>query len=402
MTLPSHVPPDLVVDFDIYDHSMAGRFQQVTADLQRKTPVAWTERNEGHWIVTRYDDVQRVLRDSGEFSSVPVTVPRSREADERNRPIPVCYDPPEHTHYREMILPLFTPRRMRELEDRIRALIVDLIRGFEDRGHCEFITEFARPLPTTVFLLLMGWPLEDAAEFNHWSHQILIGKPGGTIEESAAVRAEYFAKTFAYFDSLVQQRRRHPQDDFTTLLVHGQYAGDRPLSDDELQRMLQLLMAGGLHTVQGSLAYAAIYLAQHPGEQQQLGADPTLVPTAVEELLRWKPPVWPARRATRDTMLGGVQIKADDMILCGVTGANLDENQFPDPLEIDLDRRGNRHLSFGVGPHRCIGAHLARIELRVALEELHRRLPVYRLDPDHPPVRHLGVVNGVTELQLRF
>jgi cytochrome P450 len=402
MTLPSHVPQNLVVDFDIYDHSMADHLHDVVAELQRTTPVAWTERNEGHWIVTRYEDVQRVLRDAQDFSSHPVAIPRSREAEERNRPIPVCYDPPEHTYYRDMIAPLFTPRRMRELEEQIRKLVNELIDGFEHQGGCEFISQFARPLPTTVFLLLMGWPLDNAAEFNHWSHQILIGKPGGTIEESAAVRKEYFDKTYAYFDALVQDRRRNPQDDFTTMLVHGKYAGERLLTDDELQRMLQLLMAGGLHTVQGSLAYAAIRFAQHPEEQDRLRSDRALVPHAVEELLRWQPPVWPGRRAVHDTVVNGVPIKADDMILCAVTGANNDPSEFDDPSDLDLDRRGNRHLAFGVGPHRCIGSHLARIELRIAFEELHRRLPTYRLDPERPPVRHLGTVNGVSELRLTF
>jgi cytochrome P450 len=402
VTFPSNVPRNLVVDFDIYDHSMADHFHEVVDELRRTTPVAWTDRNEGHWIVTRYEDVQRVLRDSDDFSSNPVAVARSREADERNRPIPVCYDPPEHTSYRDMIAPLFSPRRMRDLEEPIRKLVRELIGSFKDKGRCEFITEFARPLPTTVFLLMMGWPLDRAAEFNHWSHQILTGKPGGTIEESAAVRAEYFAKTYDYFDSLVQARRANPQDDFTTELVNGLYAGDRPLTDDELQRMLQLLMSGGLHTVQGSLAYAAIRFAGQPEEQARLAADKSLVPYAVEELLRWEPPVWPGRRATRDVVIGGVEIKAEDMVLCGVTGANRDESEFDDADRLDLDRRANRHLAFGVGRHRCIGSHLARIELCIAVEELHKQLPTYRLDPARPPVRHLGTVNGVSELHLVF
>jgi cytochrome P450 len=187
MSLPSHVPENLVVDFDIYDHGMADRVHEVVSEMRTKTPVAYTERNEGHWIVTRYEDVQRVLRDTAAFSSNPASVPRSREANERNRAIPVSYDPPQHTHYRDMIAPLFAPNRMRELEAQIRSVVSELIDAFDGQGGCEFITEFARPLPSTVFLLLMGWPLEDTPKFNHWSHQILTGKPGGTIEESLAV-----------------------------------------------------------------------------------------------------------------------------------------------------------------------------------------------------------------------
>jgi cytochrome P450 len=301
-----------------------------------------------------------------------------------------------------MISPLFSPARMRQLELDIREQAVRLIDGFAGQGRCEFVSAFACPLPSTVFLLLMGWPLEDSDQFNAWTHQIIAGRPGGTTEESSAVRASAMQAAFGYFDEVVADRRAHPGEDFTTQLVHGRFAGDRPLRPDELQRMLALLMLGGLHTVQGVLSSSVIRLATDPEKQATLRANPTLVPHAVEEMLRYEPPVWPARRALRDVEIGEVLIKEDDMVLCGVTAANHDASEFPDPSTIDFTRQENRHLTFSVGRHRCIGSHLARIELRIALEELHRRLPTFQLAPERPPVRHLGAVSGVNELHIRW
>jgi cytochrome P450 len=204
------------------------------------------------------------------------------------------------------------------------------------------------------------------------------------------------------FADLVADRRANPRDDLTSQLVHGLYAGERPLTDDELERMLSLLMMGGLHTVQGTLAYSVIDFAKHPHKQDRLRQNRDAIPHAVEEMLRWEPPVWPSRRALKDTVVGGVEIKRDDMILCATAGANRDEAEFSEPDTVVLDRQPNRHLTFSSGPHRCIGSHLARLEIRVAFEELHRRLPRYTLDPDRPPIHHLGVVNGVRELHIRY
>jgi cytochrome P450 len=398
--IPSHVPADLVVDFDVYDHSLAADLQANLAKLRDATPIAYTERSGGHWILTRYDDILAVLKDYETFSSFPTAVPRS--IHENTRMIPIAYDPPEHTAYREMIAPRFTPQRMRELEDGIRSLTISLIDDFADKGSCEFVADFARPLPSTVFLILMGWPLEDAAQFNRWSHDILLGKPGGTPEESDAARGAATMELFGYFSELIEDRRANPGDDFTSELVHGNYSGERPLDQDELLRMIMLLMLGGLHTVQSSLSYSIIELATRDELRRQVVEDPGRLNHVVEEMLRWEAPAWPSRRALRDTSIGGVDIKFDDMILLAFTAANHDAGEFAEPDAIDLDRHPNRHLTFSAGPHRCVGSHLARLEMRIAFEELHRRVPNYRLDPDHPPVRHLSTVNGVEHIHLRW
>jgi cytochrome P450 len=216
----------------------------------------------------------------------------------------------------------------------------------------------------------------------------------------AAIISEGTAAVYAYFDTLIKVRRANPTDDYTSQLIHGLYAGERRLTDNELHRTFTLLMHGGLHTVQSSLCSAMTFLATHPDQQDALRCDSTLTLGAVEEILRWEPPVWNTRRTMKEVEISGVVIPAGELILCSALGANNDDTEFDHPEEVDFNRKANKHLTFAVGVHRCIGAHLARLEMRVALEELHRRLPTYELDPNQPPVRHLGSVNGFRELQL--
>lgn len=182
--------------------------------------------------------------------------------------------------------------------------------------------------------------------------------------------------------------------------MHGLYNGDRLLTDDELLRYILLLMLGGLRTVQSSLAYSIIYLAEHPEVRRQLIEEPGRMNHVVEEMLRWEAPAWPSRRTLRPVQIRGVDIPDDEMILLAFTAANHDPGEFTGPDAVDLDRHPNRHLTFSAGPHRCIGSHLARLELRVAFEELHRRIPNYRLDPERPFARHLSTVNGVQQLHI--
>ena len=396
---PAHVPEDLVVDFDIYDHDLAADLHTRLAELRERTPIAWTHHSGGHWILTRYDDVLAVLKDYETYSSFPTAVPRSIH---ENAPmIPIAFDPPEHTAYRSMIASRFTPQVIRELEGDIRRLTISLIDEFVDKGECEFVSAFARPLPSTLFLVMMGWPVEDSPLFNDWSHAILLGKPGGTPEESDEARMNATMEVFGYFGQLIADRRANPQDDFTTELIQGMYNGERPLNDDELLRYIMLLMLGGLHTVQSALSYSIIYLAQHPEVRHQINQEERLN-LVVEEMLRWEAPAWPSRRTLRPVQIGGVDIPEDEMLLLAFSAANHDADEFDDPGAVDLDRHPNRHLSFSAGPHRCIGSHLARLEMRVAFEEFHRRIPDYELDPDRPYKRHFSTVNGVEHLHIRW
>jgi cytochrome P450 len=400
-----HVPPHLRVDFDIYDPLIVSpndRVHQEIAGLSAIGPVVYSERYGGHWIVTGYKEVHDVLRDPETFSSFPNNlVPHGA-----GKFLPLEVDPPEHTAYRHALQPLFNPTRMKALTPRIREIVNELIDGFASRGSAEFIAELAHELPARVFLALMGWPLKDAPMFTEMTDITLQGKPGASEEESNAARAQAAQQIFGYFAQVIADRRAHPDaDDVTAAIVATpvDFAdGTRALTDDELCNMLFLLLIAGLHTVQGSLAWGVMHLSGHPDKRRQLAEDPESLPAAVEEILRIEAAVSPGRSVTRETTLGGVALRPGDQLLLVLAGANRDGAEFADPSALDLRRTPNRHLSFGAGPHRCLGSHLARVELTIAFEELYRRLPDCRVDPDRPTVAHPSQVRGIAQLPIIF
>ncbi|EME50629.1 Cytochrome P450 [Rhodococcus ruber BKS 20-38] len=393
-----------MVDFDIYDPTLAypvDTVQEKVAELAACGPVVYSTAHGGHWIVTRYKEVHEVLRNPETFSSYPNNLVNAGDG----KFLPLELDPPEHTAYRVALQPLFSPNRMKALTEQIRAVVNELIDGFAGDGEAEFISAFAHELPTRVFLALMDWPLEDAPMFTEATDIALMGKPGASEEESAQARAEAAQQMFGYFQKIVDERRADPGDDVTSTLIHTEIEladGKRLLTDEELTRMFFLLLIAGLHTVQGSLAWAIIHLVNRPDQRAALIADDGLIPTAVEEILRIEAAVVMGRRATRDVELGGVRIKEGDQLIVMLCSANRDADEFEDPDTLDLERTPNRHLSFGAGPHRCLGSHLARLELSIALEELHRRVPDYELVESDPPVLHATQVRGCLRLPIKF
>jgi cytochrome P450 len=398
-------PEHLRTDFDVYDTALAGevdRFAEKVAELSAKGPIVHSTAYDGHWIITDYAEAHAVLGDPDTFSSYPNNLVNSGDG----KFIPVEIDPPEHTAYRKALLPLFSPTRMKAVEPRIRGVVNRLIDDFAARGSAEFVSEFAHTLPTSVFLTLMGWPLEDAPMFTEASDTAMLGKPGATDEENVVFRQQAARQMFAYFAEVVADRRTHADvTDITSAIINTPIQIDghtRGLTDDELTRMFFLLLVAGLHTVQGSLAWAVMHLSARPGERQRLIDDPDLIPAAVEEILRFEAAVSMGRSARRDTTIAGVPIKQGDQLLVILAGANRDASEFPEPDEFHVDRRPNRHLSFGAGPHRCLGSHLARIELRIALEEIHRRIPDYRLDPAKPALSQATAIRGVVALPILF
>ncbi|AHH19884.1 cytochrome P450 [Nocardia nova SH22a] len=405
-TTTAEVSDDLVVDFDIYDQSLAfpeDTVQDRVAELARRGPVVYSTAHGGHWIVTRYQEIHEVLRDPETFSSHPNNLVTTTAGF--GKFIPLELDPPEHTGYRLALQPLFSPNRMKALEGDIRAVINDLIDGFAATGTSEFIADFAHELPTRVFLALMDWPLADAPKFTHATDVLLTGIPGATEEESNQARGAAAFEMLAYFQNIIDDRRANPRDDVTSQIIHTEVTledGTRLLTDEELNRMFFLLLVAGLHTVQGSLAWSIIHLSHNREQREQLIADESLIPSAVEEILRIEAAVVPGRRATRTTELGGVTIAEGDQLILMLCSANRDAAEFDDPGELVLDRSPNRHLSFGAGAHRCLGSHLARIELRLALEEIHRRIPDYALVDGDPPVLHASQVRGCARLPITF
>lgn len=399
------VPANLLVDFDVYDAALAhpvDNMQDRIAELAAKGPIVYSTAHGGHWIVTHYREIFDVLTDAETFSSYPNNLVTPADF---GKFIPLELDPPDHTAYRHALQPLFSPQRMKKLGNDIRASVNELLDVFAPTGQAEFISQFAHELPARVFLALMDWPLTDAPMFTEATDAVLFGKPGGTKEESDQVMMMAAMTIAGYFNNVIAERRANPGDDATSALIHTEVelvGGKRLLNDEELFRMFFLLLMGGLHTVQGSLAWTVAHLSKNTAQRDALIADPSLTPKAVEEILRIEAAVIPGRRATRDIEIGGVQIAKDDQLILMLCSANRDPEQFADPALLDITRSPNRHLSFGAGVHRCLGSHLGRIELNIALEEMHRRIPDYALVESDPPVFHSTQVRGCARMPITF
>jgi len=324
-------------------------------------------------LLTRYEDVLWALKHPEVFSSKGVV-----DIGGEFPLIPLSVDPPEHAKYRRLLDPEFSPKKMAQLEDEMRKFVNETIDRFADRGECDFHEEFASPLPSTFFLALTGLPHEDLPKFLQWrDDQIRPVAP--THEEAEQKRLAAGHEIEQYFEQALEEKRRNPDDRLFSRMVQGEVDG-RPMNDDELLGTTHLLLLGGLDTVTATLDCMIVYLARHPERRDALVHDPSCIPAAVEELLRHQTPVMMVPRvAIQDIEMGGVEIKAGDSATLMLGAANVDVAEFSDCTDAVFDREANRHLAFGGGPHRCLGSHLARLELRIALEEFHRRIPRYEL-----------------------
>ena len=368
--------------------------QPVYERLRAEAPVLETPVGV---VLSRHEDVAYALRHPELFGSDMDAVHLGNE-----RPlIPLQIDPPDHRRYRKILDPLFAPREVNRLDGEVRALTNSLIDAFVDAGEVEYASAVAVPLPCTVFLALMGLPQEELGYFLSLKDGIIRPEGGfGTAECRDAQRATGLA-IYDYFAHAVADRRAHPRDDLITRFTAADAEGDR-LSDEEILDICFLFIMAGLDTVTASLGCSMAYLAQHPGARAALVDDPDLIPGAVEELLRHEGVVpGSARVCAQDTEINGTPIKQGTPVHLLIASANLDPGEFPDPDRVDFSRSGNRHLAFGGGVHRCLGSHLARLELVVALEEWHRRIPEYAIAPGREPSYITGL-RAVDELPLVF
>ena len=293
--------------------------------------------------------------------------------------IPLQVDPPDHSKYRKLLDPIFAPKQMNMIEPDIARLVNELIDAFIDTGSCEFTTALAEPLPSSVFLRLLGLPLSDLPLFMEMKNGIL--RPAGddleTIQANQRVTA---GKIEGFFADALADRRKKPQDDLLSMFAGAEVGGDR-LTDDEILGICFLFLLAGLDTVTDALECFFAYLAQHPGQRRLIVEDPATIPTAVEELLRWETPVTGVPRVVQqDTELGGCPLRAGEHVGISIGSANTDEKELPDAYDVVLTRN-TKHLAFGAGVHRCLGSHLARLELRTTLREWHKRIPDYEIAP---------------------
>jgi cytochrome P450 len=368
--------------------------QSIYRMLRENSPILRTE--QGGTMLARHEDVEFALRHAELFSSDmdAISIGNVRPL------IPLQINPPEHVKYRRLLDPLFAPKQVALLENDVRKLSNQLIDDFVDDGECEFNSAFAIPLPCTVFLRLLGLPLEDLDLFLEFKNNII--RPGTTDQhEFERIQSETGQRIYAYFDKVLDEREQQPRDDLLSGFLEADVEGHR-LTREDILDICYLFLLAGLDTVTASVGCMVSYLARNHEQRRRLVADPSLVPGAVEELLRWETPVPGVPRVlTEDIEVSGEQLQAGERVTVLLGSANIDESQFPEPDDVDFERRANRHLAFGGGVHRCLGSHLARLELRVALETLHDRIPDYTIKPGEEPQYTMGI-RAVEYLPLVF
>ena len=365
--------------------------------MRDTNPVLRTESMYGDgtgmvWVA-KHEDVETALRSPDIYSS---------KFNRDQAPlVPINYDPPDHLRYRRLLDPLFGPKAMKKLEGDIARRTNEFIDSFIARGECDYAAEFAVPLPCSVFLALMGLPLEDLDHFLRIKELILRGSSGDYMNTEDPLRLQAQLEATERFEKLIEDRRRSPQDDLLTTIIETEVEG-RALSDAELLGICNLLLIAGLDTVTDSLTCFYAFLGRSPEYRRRLVDDPEVLDASVEEMLRYESPVpFVPRIAVEASELGGCPISPGDTIMLLLGSANNDERAIDRADQVDFDRDANRHLAFGGGIHRCLGSHLARLELRVSLREWHRRIPDYHI-PEGVELEYATLLRQVEHLPLVF
>ena len=377
--------------YDLYSAEFRARTHETYSRMRDESPVHLQPGLNGEtpiWFVTRYDDVVTVLTDDERFvvdAKLALTQDELRALDAAS-PLPnddrintnlLTMDGEDHRRVRQLVAKAFTPRMVERLRPRIQEIADELVDRVAAEGRMELVDDFAFPLPITVIAELLGIPIEDRDRFRVWSNSFLLPPMTDELRERFLRHTDEFV---AYLDVLFAERRGEPSYDLVSALVQAEEHGDR-LGENELYSMAVLLIVAGHETTVSLITNAVLALLGHPAELERLQADASLLPTAVEELLRYDSPVERTitRWVTQDTQLGGESIARGDLVIAVVGSANRDDAQFPDADVLDLGRAPNRHVGFGRGPHFCLGAPLARLETEIALGTLLRRLPNLRL-----------------------
>ena len=384
-----------VVRFDHHSADFADELWEIYVGL-REARVAYSETYGGFYVLSRYEDVWDAARDDETFSSDrEVVLP----ATGVGRLIPLQADPPDLQRYRSALFPYFTQRAAEAMAPEIRRFTTTTIDAFIEAGRCDLITDLAAPVPAMTTLELMGLPPEDWAILAEPLHDIIAYPPDDPRYESAREGVWVIRERFA---AEVAERVTEPRDDMATHLLGLE--ADGTLSREEIVDLLMMVTIGGFDTTMAAIGSALLYLERHPGERRRLAADPDLLPAAVDEFLRFEAPVQGfARTVTRDIRIGDCPIAAGETVFLLWGSANRDPDAFDRPDEMVLDRRPNRHLTFGVGGHRCLGSHLARVEMRVVLAEALRRLGDYTVL--HDEVRwpqSVGILYGRAHIPATF
>jgi cytochrome P450 len=394
---------DWATDIDHADPAYNPRAPEIWAELrERGCPVAHTDRYNGMWAPITAELVREVAYDTDHFTSRSVVV--STSTIEAQPPVggapPISSDPPFHALARRLLLPPFAPKQIEPWEDDIRALCRQRL---DDLGPIEpgttvvdAATQYAAHIPVNVIARMLGFPTEDDDLFREFVHHTLEG-----VNREPEVRQHGFQQLDAYLDRQIDEHLADPRDDLTTYLLDVELAGQR-LSREHVRGSMVLLLLAGIDTTWSAIGSAIWHLAAHDDDRRRLVAEPELLPTAIEELLRAYAPVTMARMVKEDHDFHGCPMKKDEWVLLPFPAANRDPELFDRADEVVIDRRENRHAAFGLGIHRCLGSNLARLELRVAVEEFLARFPDFELaDPD--AVRwSVGQIRGPRQLPVRI
>jgi cytochrome P450 len=390
--VPGHVPSELVVDFNVYGpengkYDLPGAWRKLSQDAR---PFVWSPYHGGHWIPTRFEDIDFIQRNHDPFSMRDVTMPSGLKPF---RLLPLEADPPEHLGFRMIINPYFTPRKIADLEQHTRDLAIELIETLQPKGQCEFIEDFAVKLPIAIFMRLGNLPMADAPELLRFAEMATRG--------GAAMKAQSQELMLGYIMPVIEERKKNPGDDVLSAIIHGNVRKN-PIEFVDMISMILIILFGGLDTVTSTMGFMANFLANHSDHRKRLIEEPDIVPAAVNEMMRRFGPSNTARTLSRDFDYKGVHFIEGDKVYVAAMVAGMDETHFTNAWEIDFDRKEGEHASFGAGPHRCPGQLLALLELRIFVEEWLKRIPNFRVSAAIPPTYAPGQVNCVAQLELEW
>ena len=395
--IPAHIPADMVVDFDLYNLPLTNAKDPQAAFMAFRDSgdILWTPRHGGHWVVTSPEDIRTIQNDTLKFNRSQQSIPNF---DMGGRSLPMMSDPPEHEFLRRPLTRAFLPQVIAQTEDSVRGITVQLIETFADRGECDFAEEFGKVFPILVFLDLVELPRADRLKLLPMAEALTRG---ASVEE----REIAWNQILDYLTPIVTARREKPGNDLISLMVNTDIDGERICFRDALTMSGTVTLAG-LDTVAAMLGFVIRHLAMNPMDREQIVQhldDERFMKLVVEEFLRRYPIANSGRVASHDMDWRGAPIRKGDMVLVANVFVGLDETRFPHALAVDFSRsNARRHSSFDSGPHTCVGASLARRELRIFLEEWLRRIPEFSIKPGTTPMMATGMVSSVLALQLQW
>jgi len=394
--VPGHIPKHLIRDFNIYTPpGLDDDFRRAWATLLQEDdscPLVWTPANEGHWLPTRSSIIEEVLTDYSRFSSRSIILPKSHSAD--HGLLPTTIDPPEHHFYRKTLNHTMAPASVNAMGNDIRTIVTSLIDDFVEKGECNFTRDFADILPIRVFLSMMDLPEDDIPQTKYWTDQLI--RPDGSISFADALQ-----NLKDYIAPYVDQRMGQDGTDMLSRMINTETNGRRLTREEAIKLSIQVFIAG-VDTVVNLLGFVFLFLARSESHRRQISQGEVSVADAVEEILRRFPLVTVAREVTEDMTFHGVQLKAGDMIAAPTPLAGMDNSFTPNAVDVEFERKQGNSLTFGRGAHTCPGKNLARVELRIAIEEWLKRIPDFQVDESSSVSFSSGIVGVVNELKLRW